>query len=174
MIDMQLKGASYEIMIESGYDEACLLIEASRMQGKAAQIAAERLDGSGEDDHKEGEGGMDQFNEMLEPILLDQSGKKSQAHRATDFDLNEDDWKQFLQCARQRTYKKGEYILKEGQPTAALFQIVRGTVRVELAIKDKAQVRYTAIRTADLAAWPSQLTWSGWLCGGAGGRRRLP
>ena len=117
-------------------------------QGKAAQIANDKLE-SGADDLSHGDhAGMDQFTEMLEPIVLDQSNKGRQNHRATDFDLNEDDWKAFLQCARQRTYKKGEYVLKEGQPTAALFQIVRGTVRVELQIKDKAQAVIVGYRQA--------------------------
>ena len=31
-IELQLKGASYEVTIENGFEEACLLIEASRMQ----------------------------------------------------------------------------------------------------------------------------------------------
>jgi CRP-like cAMP-binding protein len=58
------------------------------------------------------------------------------------------DWRKFLQGARQRTYKKGEYVLKEGQPTAALFQIVSGTLRVELQIKDKAQAVIVGYRQA--------------------------
>ena len=144
-----MAGSSYELTIENGYDEACLLIEASRMQAKAAQIAA-RSSMEAKDDliAEDGAPNMDQFNEMLEPIVLDQSSKAKNAHKAADFDLNEDDWKAFLQCARQRTYKKGEYILKEGQPTAALFQIVRGSVRVELQIRDKAQAVIVGYRQA--------------------------
>ena len=81
---------------------------------------------------------LNKFTEMIEPIVMDEA--KNKKHKAIDFDLTEDDWIHFLAGAKQRTYKKGEYVLKEGQPTAALFQIVKGSVRVELQIKDKAQV----------------------------------
>ena len=146
-VELQLKGASYELTIEQGFDEACMLIEASRMQAKAASIASEKTDYDRDTDN-EGAAGMEQFNEMLEPIVLDQSHQAHAKHKAVDFDLKEEDWKAFLQCARQRTYKKGEYVLKEGQPTAALFQIVRGTVRVELQIKDKAKAVVVGYRQA--------------------------
>mgnify|MGYP003314590650 CR=1 FL=1 len=52
-------------------------------------------------------------------------------------ELTEEDWKVFLAGAKQRKYKKGDYVLTEGMPTAALFQIVRGTLRVELQLKDQ-------------------------------------
>ena len=149
VVELQLKGASYELTIEQGFDEACMLMEASRMQAKAASIAENK---NGEDEDRTSSGGMaagmEQFNEMLEPIVLDQSNAAHNKHKAVDFDLKEEDWKAFLQCARQRTYQKGEYILKEGQPTAALFQIVRGTVRVELQIKDKAKAVVVGYRQA--------------------------
>lgn len=115
------------------------------MQAKAAAIAAERIEG--EDATIDGLG-MDAFNEMVEPMILDQSAEQRTKHRAMDFDLKEDDWRQFLNGARQRTYQKGEYVLREGQPTAALFQVVRGTVRVELQIKDKAQAVIVGYRSA--------------------------
>ena len=41
---MQLKGASYELTIENGFDEACMLLEASRLEAKSAQIVAESAD----------------------------------------------------------------------------------------------------------------------------------
>lgn len=69
-------------------------------------------------------------------------------HNALDFDLTEEDWKAFLHGAKQRTYKKGEYVLREGQPTAALFQIVTGSCRVELQIKDQAQAIIVGYRHA--------------------------
>ena len=139
MIELQLKGASYELTIENGFDEACMLIEASRMQAKAASVVVA-------DDNQQG---MEQFSEMIEPIVLEQSAHQAhKQHRAVDFDLKEEDWTAFLKCARQRTYHKGEYVLKEGQPTAALFQVVSGTVRVELQIKDKAKAVVVGYRSA--------------------------
>ena len=68
---MQLKGASYELTIENGYEEACMLIEASRMQAKSAAIASESIDSA---EMPNDGAGMEQFNEMLEPIVREQSG----------------------------------------------------------------------------------------------------
>jgi len=51
-------------------------------------------------------------------------------------DLTEDDWTKFLGGAKQRKYKKGDFVLQEGMPTAALFQILQGELRVELKLKD--------------------------------------
>lgn len=52
-------------------------------------------------------------------------------------DLTENDWALFLDGAKQRRYKKGDYILKEGHPTQALYQILQGNLRVELQLKDQ-------------------------------------
>jgi len=142
-IDVQLKGASYEVTIDNGYEEAVMLIEAARLQAKSAEIAKDTLN---EIDPNES-AALEQFNEMLEPIVLEEGGNKRK-HNAVDFDLTEEDWRNFLAGAKQRTYKKGEYVLKEGQPTAALFQIVKGTARVELQIKDQAQAIIVGYRHA--------------------------
>ena len=42
-----------------------------------------------------------------------------------------------LRCATQRRYTKGEYVLREGASTRALFQILSGSVSVELQLKDQ-------------------------------------
>ena len=140
---VQLKGSSYEMTIDNGYEEACMLIEAARLQAKSAEIAHDQMEGV---DTEAGTGGLENFNEMLEPIVLESESKKK--HRALDFDLTEDDWRHFLHGAKQRQYKKDEYVLKEGQSTAALFQIVKGSVRVELQLKDKAQAVIVGYRNA--------------------------
>ena len=78
---------------------------------------------------------------MIESIVATETAHDArQKHRALDMDLQEDDWKAFLAGAKQHTYKKGEYVLQEGKPTAALYQIVRGTLRVELQLPDQPQV----------------------------------
>ena len=38
-----------------------------------------------------------------------------------DFSLTDDDMRKFLAGAKQRTYKKGEYVLTEGDETSALY-----------------------------------------------------
>ena len=77
------------------------------------------------------------FKEMKDAIIKTDHHDKKTKHRALDMDLKEEDWRHFMAGAKQRTYRKGEYVLKEGMPTAALFQIVRGTLRVELQLKDQ-------------------------------------
>lgn len=41
-------------------------------------------------------------------------------------ELTEADWDLFLAGAKQKRYRKGEFVLEEGQPTAALFQVRDG------------------------------------------------
>jgi hypothetical protein len=89
------------------------------------------------------------FEPMLEPIVAaETAAEKRVRHRAVDMDLQEEDWKAFLAGAKQRTYKKGEYVLQEGKPTAALYQIVRGTLRVELQLPDQPQAVVVGYRKA--------------------------
>merc|ERR1712087_319104 len=52
-------------------------------------------------------------------------------------DLTEEDWSLFIAGAKQRKYKKGDYVLTEGMPTQALYQILSGELRVELKLKDQ-------------------------------------
>ena len=54
-------------------------------------------------------------------------------------ELTEADWNLFLSGAKQRKYKRGDYVLQEGHPTSALYQILQGSLRVELQLKDQAQ-----------------------------------
>lgn len=37
-VDMQLKGASYEVTIDHGFDEAMMIMESARLQATAAEI----------------------------------------------------------------------------------------------------------------------------------------
>ena len=101
-----------------------------RLQAKTAGIAA---------DSQKMEHGTkaSDFKEMKDAIIKTDHHDKKTKHRALDMDLKEEDWRHFMAGAKQRTYRKGEYVLKEGMPTAALFQIVRGTLRVELQLKDQ-------------------------------------
>ena len=54
-------------------------------------------------------------------------------------ELTEEDWNLFLSGAKQRKYRKGDYVLQEGHPTSALYQILQGALRVELQLKDQPQ-----------------------------------
>jgi len=52
-------------------------------------------------------------------------------------DLTEADWALFLSGAKQMRFKKGDSVLREGMPTRALYQILQGSLRVELQLKDQ-------------------------------------
>ena len=130
-VDVEGKGYSYELHIpDDNFDEAIMVMEALRLQAKTAGIAA---------DSQKAEHGTkaSDFKEMKDAIIKTDHHDKKTKHRALDMDLKEEDWRHFMAGAKQRTYRKGEYVLKEGMPTAALFQIVRGTLRVELQLKDQ-------------------------------------
>ena len=130
-VDVEGKGYSYELHIpDDNFDEAIMVMEALRLQAKTAGIAA---------DSQKMEHGTkaSDFKEMKDAIIKTDHHDKKTKHRALDMDLKEEDWRHFMAGAKQRTYRKGEYVLKEGMPTAALFQIVRGTLRVELQLKDQ-------------------------------------
>ena len=73
---MQLKGASYEVTIENGFDEACMLPEASRLEAKPASIVAESADSTAP---AAAPAGMEQFTEMLELIVMEQRDSQSRS-----------------------------------------------------------------------------------------------
>jgi len=84
--------------------------------------------------------------EEIDPGILDAFGTKGNARNssssgpkenAISMDLTEDDWQLFLSGAKQVRYKNGEYVLREGAPTKALYQILQGSLRVELQLKDQ-------------------------------------
>ena len=87
------------------------------------------------------------------PILLINSnakvtGQKLGGHALVQLALQEDDWKALMRVSQQRTYKKGEYLLREGAPTRTLFQVVRGQLRVELRVQGKSQSIVVGYRSA--------------------------
>jgi len=51
---------------------------------------------------------------MIEPIVAAETAAEKVRHRAVEMDLQEEDWKAFLAGAKQRTYSRGEYVLRKG------------------------------------------------------------
>ena len=76
------------------------------------------------------------------------TGQKLGGHALVQLALQEDDWKALMRVSQQRTYKKGEYLLREGAPTRTLFQVVRGQLRVELRVQGKSQSIVVGYRSA--------------------------
>lgn len=113
-IDLQLKGQSIELLIPEGFDEACMLMEAARVQAKAAMLSREHSGpGKGSASGEAVEAGtLDDFHHVLEPIV--KSAEKKADVAIVDLQLQEEDWGDFLGVAKQRKYKKGEYVIREG------------------------------------------------------------
>jgi len=141
-----------ELQIHQGFDEACLLMEACRLQAKASSLQMQKSRSNVTDAARAeaseplDEVSLEQFHHMLEPIIKPGAG----AHRGIlqSLDLQEDDWRQFLSVAMTRNYKRGEYVVQEGQASATLYQIVKGALRVELLLADQAQAVVVGHRTA--------------------------
>ena len=123
---------------------------------------------------------FEEVDEEIETAFGKSAGRREEGGMAHLMDLTEDDWTKFLAGAKQRKYKKGDFVLQEGMPstlyirailytvheegrfcaaggdadgsallyytilyfiqegmpTAALFQILQGELRVELKLKD--------------------------------------
>jgi len=143
-VEVQLKGASYELTIPEDFDAAWNIMEACRRttQAKKLQDAASEHSSAFRTDVYE------EVDEEIEKALMGDHGhgeggrRQSFSQRSSttlSMDLTEEDWTLFLAGAKQRRYKKGDYVLQEGHPTAALYQILQGTLRVELQLKDQPQ-----------------------------------
>jgi beta-adrenergic-receptor kinase len=145
VVEVQGKGHSYELHIPEHFEEACTIMEACRLQAKTVELQAHAM----HEAQEKQQDGLEAFQPMVDSIVATESAAEArQKHRAVDMDLQEEDWKAFLAGAKQRTYAKGEYVLQEGKPTAALFQIIRGTLRVELQLPDQPQAVVVAYRKA--------------------------
>jgi beta-adrenergic-receptor kinase len=145
VVEVQGKGHSYELHVPEHFEEACSIMEACRLQAKTSELQAAAMQTS-QDKQQEA---LDSFQAMVEPMVAaETAAEKRTKHRAVDMDLQEDDWKAFLAGAKQRTYARGEYVLQEGNPTAALYQIVSGTLRVELQLPDQPQAVVVGYRKA--------------------------
>jgi len=142
VVQIQCKGSSYEVHFNDNCQEACLVIEACRLGANTAALSntsADEVTDPAED--------LDNFKHMIEPIIMNAEDNHKK-HQALDFDLQEEDWKHFMTGAKQLKFRKGQYVLQEGQATAALYQIIQGKLRVELQLKDRAQAVVVGYRTA--------------------------
>ncbi len=146
VVEVQVKGQSYELTISAeSYESAVLTMEAARrgahklaLQEAALDKAVSRFEEVDLD-----EGIEAAFN--LGGVGSDGSAVNS---GAADMALTESDWNLFLAGAKQRRYRKGEYVLHEGKPTSALYQILQGELRVELNLKGSADAVVVGHRSA--------------------------
>lgn len=134
--EVQCKGSSYEMTVSEHSERTWTLMESCR---RAAQQRALASKG----------GAMQTLGDVCESLdpEIEQAfvssrrrNRNSQgSHHGLEASasqrLTESDWGLFLAGAQQRKYKRGEYILVEGKPTQALFQIVQGSLNVELRLQ---------------------------------------
>jgi len=150
LVEVQGKGQSFDVHIPEHFDDACTVMEAARVRCKAALLQREQSDATM---HSPKTGGeqveltLDDFNHMVDPIVKPNAEAEKDA-RMVDLGVKEEDWKHFLSVATQHTYAKGQYVLQEGQATAKLFQVVKGTLRVELQLAGQGQAVVVGYRRA--------------------------
>jgi len=179
-VEVQSKGQSVELQINEDFEEACLLMEACRLKAKTGALGKSRSHLSDGASGRAGEDGeavsLEMFHVMLEPII--KGDKSEQDTLLHELDLHPQDWDHFLSVAKTLHYKKGEYVVQEGQASATLYQILRGALRVELLLPSGCEQRLLtplavnrrAARRA-AAARPGA-GGGGWLPAGGGDARR--
>ena len=137
-LEVQLKGLSYELTIPEDYEQAWLVMEECRRKTHAQSTLQASSEAStvGAAVYEEVDSAVEAAFEAPGNVRRASAG----GPQGLNMELTEEDWKVFLAGAKQRKYKKGDYVLTEGMPTAALYQILQGTLRVELQLKDQPQV----------------------------------
>ncbi|EOD28896.1 hypothetical protein EMIHUDRAFT_234416 [Emiliania huxleyi CCMP1516] len=80
-------------------------------------------------------GGFEEVDDEIASAFAQGSRAQQEGSELKDMELSPADWDLFLAGAKQRRFLQGERVLEEGQPTAALFQILAGELRVELSLK---------------------------------------
>ena len=110
--------------------------EAASSRGSMRLEEASGVDGA-EADGGGGDGGTPQAPtpQELQPVL-ELRTEASKGHRALDMALREDDWKAFMRSAVARRYEAEQKVLVEGQPSRALYMVMRGRLRVQLALEE--------------------------------------
>jgi len=121
--------------------QACRLKAKTKQLGKSSSALGEQTTA---DD--EGHVSLEQFNSVIEPMIHSHSDAGENKSVLEELDMHEDDWGLFLSAAATRTYAKGQYVVQEGEPSAALYQIVSGALRVELKLNEQAPAARTPHR----------------------------
>lgn len=160
-VEVQCKGMSYELNFVERQEEILGIMEQCRREVRAKELTSQRqaslsapLQGA-ERDWMEGDE-TDLLRELMDDnsmmsvtggssrhrrsmSLAQSSGPKDAGSARLDMTLTEGDWDIFLSGAKLRRYNRDETVISEGQPTSALYQVMQGRVRVELAIPKQAQ-----------------------------------
>ena len=134
-VEVQVRGYSLELTLPENFDEAWSTMESCRRSTTATHLQQQSADAP-PDKRRE---------EEIDTTIMDAFGGQKTARRSSaanatsvvSMDLTEQDWTLFMSGAKQLRFKKGDYVLREGAPTKALYQILQGSLRVELQLKDQ-------------------------------------
>jgi serine/threonine protein kinase/CRP-like cAMP-binding protein len=155
-VEVQCKGMSYELNFTERQEEILSVMEHCRKKVRSTELTSElqqKVPG-GERDWMEGDE-TEMLRELIDDhsTLLDSKRKSSSALSEAsgrsggssvtggrlDMTLTEKDWDLFLSGAKLRRFSRDETVISEGQPTAALYQVMQGRVRVELQLPNEAR-----------------------------------
>ena len=140
---VECKSASIELLLPSQFfDEVCEAIETMRLDHMNVDLDAAEADAKG--DRKSRLGSF-----SINSEIQDHFGQgKPKQQRELPTKLTEEHWAIFLKGSKQGKYKAGEVVIKEGESTRCLYQVSRGTLRVEMKIKGRPQAVVVGRRTA--------------------------
>ena len=134
VVEVQARGYSLELTLPENFEEAWSTMESCRRAATASHLQQQSA---------EQPTVATKAIEEVDQAVFEALGGRQTARRESSsgspisMDLTEGDWQLFLSGAKQMRYKKGEYVLREGAPTKALYQILQGSLRVELQLKDQ-------------------------------------
>jgi len=138
-VEVQGKGYSLELTLPDNFEDSWQMMEQCRRQTTAAALQ--------EASSQAGPTKQAVYEEVDSAVMdaLHQDGRSTNRRESTSnaatagisMDLTEADWSLFLSGAKQMRFRKGDYVLRENTPTRALYQILQGSLRVELQLKDQ-------------------------------------
>ena len=134
VVEVQCKGVSVTLTLPSRlYEAVCHEIEAARVAAaEQTTLSAEASKGHALKDA----GGNFKMDAQVASLMGQHA---NEARREVPQKVTAEDWALFLEGAQRRRYVHGEVVLREGDETQALYQVARGSLRVELAIKGRPQ-----------------------------------
>ncbi|KAL1520053.1 hypothetical protein AB1Y20_023528 [Prymnesium parvum] len=91
-------------------------------------------------------GGLVVDTEIME--LMRDNAQSRSTKASAHLSLDGEEWKLLLQGADQLKYRREEVVIREGDSSRALYQIVKGSLRVELKVKGRPQAVVVARRQA--------------------------
>mmetsp|Transcript_13813 Transcript_13813/g.42046 ORF Transcript_13813/g.42046 Transcript_13813/m.42046 type:complete len:1038 (+) Transcript_13813:202-3315(+) len=135
-LEVQAKGCSYEITLPEAFEASWAVMESCRRNASARALhersTMDMLGGA------QPPGEYEEVDETIASAFASSSTQRDAGLiEMKSMELTEADWDLFLAGAKQKRYRKGDFVLEEGQPTAALFQILSGELRVELRLKNQ-------------------------------------